>query len=471
MAPKQPLHIHFIGIAGVGMSALAQAAQQQGAKVSGSDPHAHSDVNPAITRLLQGGARIFDFHSAENLGPDVDLVVASAAIPEYNPELQEAQRRGVPVLSRAAFLGQLMKAHKGPTIAVAGTHGKTTTTAMIGVMLQEAGKDPTVFVGAETPQLGGNARIGSPSGPFIAEACEAYGSFLHLQPQYAIITNIEPDHLDYYHTKANVLRAFAQFASSTSPQGALILCEDDPGIQQLLLEFVPHCPLYLYGISQADILQEGETLRFVWKAEGHSLRIALQVIGRHNLLNALAAATLGHLLGLTEEQIANGLARFAGTERRQQLLGTVPLPEGPIRVFDDYAHHPTEIRATLAAIRQIAPRGRLLVVFQPHLYSRTRDFLMEFADALVEADAVIVTDIYPAREQPIAGVHAADIVHAIAKQRPSIPAIFLPQKADAPKMLRALARPNDTVLFLGAGDIGDEAHVFFKLLQSEGLAG
>ncbi|HLH81123.1 MAG TPA: UDP-N-acetylmuramate--L-alanine ligase [Chthonomonas sp.] len=471
MLKELPKHIHFIGVAGVGMSALAQAALSRGIKVSGSDPHAQADSNPAVARLLKEGAVIFDFHARENLAPSVEMVVASAAVPEDNPELQEAYRRGLPVLTRAAFLGALMDDHPGPTLAVAGTHGKTTTTAMIGVMLQQAGKDPTVFVGAEVPQLGGNARIGAPSAPFVTEACEAYGSFLHLHPHYAVITNIEADHLDYYQTSENVVSSFRNFAAQIrSAEGALIVCRDDPGVQQLLKTFHPSCALYTYSLNDVKILEEGQHTRFLWNHGGRELTITLSLPGRHNLLNALAAALAGQLFGLTETQIAQGLAAFTGVERRQEPIGTVSLPNGTIQIIDDYAHHPTEIHATLAAQRQAHPHSRLLVVFQPHLYSRTRDFLNEFAAALAEADAVIVTDIYPARERPIPGVRTADIVHGVVRLKPSIPAIFLPNKTDAPKMLHALAQPGDVVLFLGAGDIRDEAVSFFHLLQKAGLA-
>ncbi len=464
-------HIHFLGIAGIGVSALAQVALAQGRCVSGSDPNADPDTNPAAARLHAGGATLYRAHRAENLAADVDLVVASAAIAEDNPEIQAARRCGVPVMSRADFLGELMDAHPGPTIAVAGTHGKTTTTGMIGVMLQQAGLDPTVFVGGEVTQLGGNVRIGSAEGPFVAEACEAYDSFLSLKPDIAVITNIEADHLDHYGTLENVYTSFRRFLAGVSRNsGRLVACLDDSGVQDVLAG-MGALPLWGYGmeseaaISRAANLDLSRTAAFDW-IEGEScMRIRLHVPGRHNVLNALAAATVGHLLKVPAEAIAEGLAAFHGAGRRQEILGEVAIKDGSVLVMDDYAHHPTEIRATLTALRAAYSDRRLVAVFQPHLYSRTRDFLPEFAAALAQADALIVTDIYAAREAPMEGVRAADIVQQTSERNPNAPALFLPDKREIPATLAALIQPNDLALFLGAGDIRAQGEAFLRLLQ------
>lgn len=456
------------------MSALAQVAQARGIRVSGSDPHADPETNPAIRRLRDGGATLYREHRAENLTADVDLVVASAAIAETNPEVGAARELGVRIISRAEFLGELMAAHRGVKVAVAGTHGKTTTTAMLGVLLQHAGLDPTVFVGGEVQQLGGNVRIGGETGPFVAEACEAYDSFLYLKPDIAIVTNVEADHLDHYGTEAQVIESFRRFLSGVSPDGTVVVCGDDDGIQRTLddLPAPPNVREYgmearFYSGSRAKNVDLGRVTTFEWHCEVPYTPITLRVPGRHNALNALAAATVGNLLHLPGPVIAAGLAEFTGAERRQETLGEA----GSILVLDDYAHHPTEIEATLAALRSACPERRLVAIFQPHLYSRTRDFLPQFADALSKADALVVTDIYAAREAPIPGVRAADIVHQAAQRRPDLPAVFLPDKKELPAMLLAFTRPNDLTVFLGAGDIRAQGEAFLRLLREKERAG
>lgn len=475
---KMPQHIHYLGIAGVGVSALAQVALARGAHVSGSDPHADPQTNPAVRRLLEGGATVYHEHRAENLSEGVELVVASAAIAEDNPEIRAARQRGVRVISRAEFLGELMAAHKGPKIAVAGTHGKTTTAAMIGVLLQHAGLDPTVFVGGEAPQLGGNVRIGSETGPFVAEACEAYGSFLYLKPDIAVLTNIEADHLDHYGSFDRVLDSFRRFLSNlaSSESGLIVACGEDEGVQQLLAT-LPESPSFLYfldektserlqALAPATNVRLGRTASFDWiTSELRYVPIKLSVPGRHNVLNALAAAIVGHVLDVPDETVAAGLAKFRGVGRRQEILGEVPFENGSVLVMDDYAHHPTEIRATLDALRAAYPERRLVAIFQPHLYSRTRDFLPQFAEALATADALIVTDIYAAREAPMEDVRAADIVNQAAKLNANAPALFVPAKRDIPARLAALVRPGDLTVFLGAGDIREQGEAFVKLMR------
>jgi UDP-N-acetylmuramate--alanine ligase len=472
-----PKHIHFLGIAGIGVSALAQVAQARGIRVSGSDPNADPAGNPAIARLVQGGATVYRDHKAGNLAKDVDLVVASAAVAEDNPEVRAAQTRSVRVISRADFLGELMAAHRGPKIAVAGTHGKTTTTGMLGVLLQNAGLDPTVFVGGEVAELGGNVRVGSEDGPFVAEACEAYDSFLSLKPDIAVLTNVEADHLDHYGTAERVQASFVRFLQNLRPGGTIVACADDPGAKEVLGHFLSAASL-TYGMTDPDAQMHAHSLQldaqtaFTWGDPVVSLydtRIVLNVPGRHNVLNALAAASVAMLLHVPVAAIAEGLRAFHGATRRQEILGAAAMESGDVLVMDDYAHHPTEIRATLDALRGAYPQRRLVAVFQPHLYSRTRDFLAQFAEALALADAVVVTDIYAARETPLEGVRASDIVNLAAKLNPEAPMLYLPDKTDIPDKLAALVRPGDLTLFLGAGDIRTQGERFLKLLQ-EGSA-
>lgn len=464
---------------------MAQLAQARGIQVSGSDPNADPAANPAVARLAAGGAKLYTAHKAENLADDVDLVVASAAVADTNPEIRAARKRDIPVVSRAEFLGQLMAAHPGPKIAVAGTHGKTTTTGMVGVMLQHAGLDPTVFVGGEVPELGGNVRVGSPDGPFVAEACEAYDSFLYLKPDIAVITNIEADHLDFYGTEAGVLESFHKFIFGGPYLPLVIYCGDDAGVQQLMANRPEDLSATSYGIDAAELIHRGThilpgqqtTFREAHKTaftELHNIRtqpdfeILLNVPGRHNVMNALAASVVGHELGLSNEAITHGLAQFRGATRRQDTLGEGKLnidDTETVLVMDDYAHHPTEIRATLDALRSAYPNSRLITLFQPHLYSRTRDFLDGFADALAQADVLIVTDIYAAREQPLEGVRAVDIVNKAILRNPTLPATFLPDKQDIPATLRSLAHPGDVCVFMGAGDIREQGEAFLALLH------
>lgn len=468
-----PEHIHFLGIAGIGVSALAQLAQARGIVVSGSDPNADPAHNPAIARLAAGGAKLYTTHQAENLADDVDLVVASAAVSDANPEVHAARERNIPVISRAEFLGQLMAAHPGPKIAVAGTHGKTTTTGMIGLMLQHAGFDPTVFVGGEVPELGGNVRVGSPDGPFVAEACEAYDSFLYLKPDIAVITNIEADHLDHYGTEAGVFEAFRKFLNNVPPTtGNVIACHDDPGVLSLADELTSRYHSIFYGLDSVKDVEYGSETSFTLHNGLGEQRITLRVPGKHNLFNALAAAYTGLALenaNLSLKTIAEGLAQFRGATRRQDVLGEGRLnveDTETVLVIDDYAHHPTEIRATLDALRSAYPNRCLVAIFQPHLYSRTRDFLDGFANALSQADVLLVTDIYAAREQPIEGVRAFDIVNKAVTYSANLPAMFLPDKQDIPATMRGLARPGDVCVFMGAGDIREQGERFLALLNS-----
>ena len=471
---------HFIGMGGIGVSALAQLAQARGARVSGSDSSADPATNPALGRLVERGATYYKGHRRENIADGVTLVVATAAVSSENPEIAAARERGIRVVSRAAYLGELMAAHPGPKIAVAGTHGKTTTTGMIGVMLQHAGLDPTVFVGGEVAQLGGNVRIGSPEGPFVAEACEAYDSFLHLHPDIAVVTNVEADHLDHYGTEAGVFAAFDNFVRGAREKASIIGCADDGGVRRLLAnadpKFAERC--VTYGFEQAGVDIGAESIRLGALTEfmligsrlSSPVRVQLHVPGHHNVENALAAAAIGALLGMQPSEIGAGLSEFRGAGRRQEILGQYAARGGSALVIDDYAHHPTEIRATLNALRSAYSGRRQVVVFQPHLYSRTRDFLPDFARSLALADVLVVAGIYGARETPIEGVRAEDIVELARRERSGLTAQFVEDKAAIPAALGTIVRADDLVVFMGAGDIRAQGEAFVNSSMMAGAA-
>jgi UDP-N-acetylmuramate--alanine ligase len=477
-------HIYFLGIAGVGVSALAQLALARGVRVSGADPHAVPEQNPAVARLSAGGAALYREHRETNLAPDVDLVVASAAVPASNPEMRVARQRGLRVVSRAEFLGELMAAHRGPRIAVAGTHGKTTTTAMIGVILQHCGWDPTVFVGAEVAQLGGNLRIGHESTPMVVEACEAYDSFLSLHPDIAVITNIEADHLDHYGAYEGVLNGFVRFARNVTPgKGVYCVCADDRGVHDILPQIERHAQVAAYVIdgrgheegatSIALNIEFGAVTAFRWRSmlTGKEIGISLQTPGLHNVYNALAAAGVCAGLGVGAEQIAAGLAGFRGAERRQEILGEIAFGDGTVLVMDDYAHHPTELIATIDALRSAYPERRLIAVFQPHLYSRTRDFLPQFAAALSNADLVVITDIYAAREQPLPGVSAKRIYDRFGSEPQRTHARYVPDMRQIPTLLAGELRAGDLVVFMGAGDIRESGEALVTMLRTQEARG
>ena len=441
---------HFIGIGGAGMSALARVLAARGAQVSGSDQAA----SPTLEALEQSGIKTYVGHEAAHL-ENPDCVVASAAIKEDNPELEAARHRKIPIVSRAKMLQVAMEDFT-PRIAVAGTHGKTTTTAMIAQMLESAGLDPTALIGGDVPAWHSNARVGQGE-VIVAEACEAYGSFLELWPTIAVVTNLEADHLDYYEDLDAVKAAFETFLSQTS--STVILCGDDPNCRSLNID--PMIPNVLwYGLEgDADVTATIETLeersRFTVTTKGEALgTVALAVPGRHNVLNALAAVTVGLELGVPFDVIAEGLAQFLGTGRRFEILGRT---NDDVLVVDDYAHHPTEIRATLAAARGAYPTRRLVAVFQPHLPSRTRDFLDEFAQSLGAADEIVLTDIYLSREKPLDGLTGETLADKAAALHGRERVHYVADKAALTEALLGLARPGDLVLTLGAGDIRQAA--------------
>jgi UDP-N-acetylmuramate--alanine ligase len=431
--------VHFVGIGGVGMSAVARIMVARGVPVSGSDA---KDL-PVMADLAAAGARIAVGYAAANLG-DAQTVVAGSAIRADNPEILAARAAGLPVLHRSEALAATMG---GDTVVtVAGTHGKSTTTSMVTVLLQGAGLDPTFAIGANVPSLGVNAAHGS-SGIFVAEADESDGSFLNYRPRIAVVTNVEPDHLDHYGTAEAVYESFDRFTALLPADGVLVACADDAGALALAERTRQRgsTRVVLYGTGEgADlVLHDGGPGDTAVSTASGSYPLALQVPGRHNALNAAAAFAVALELGVDPGVAASALAHFSGASRRFEFKG-----EGRgVRVFDDYAHHPTEVRAALAAARSVAGDHKVHVLFQPHLFSRTREFAQEFADALNLADTALVLDIYPAREDPIPGVTSQLIADHLDEGGRLVAA------ADAVAVLASTAADGDIVLTAGAGDV------------------
>jgi UDP-N-acetylmuramate--alanine ligase len=455
VTPTEPVpladlgQVHFTGIGGAGMSGIARIMLARGVRVSGSD----SADSSGLRELAALGARVYVGHAAEHLGDAATLVVSSA-IRQDNPELTEARRRGIRVLHRAAALASLMFGRR--VIAVTGTHGKTTTTSMITTVLRETGADPGYVIGGVLAATGTGAADGG--GPdFVAEADESDGSFLMLSPDAAVVTNVEADHLDNYGTAAAYRASFGKFAARIVPGGLLVTCADDPGARDLAAQAVGlGLRVRTYGESADADYQVSQTLphgmetTFTIRSNAGPFGIIdcdirLGVPGRHNALNAAAAFAAATELGFKPEQAAAGLARYGGAARRMEPKGEA----GGVRVLDTYAHHPTELAADLRAARAIADGGRVVAVFQPHLYSRTRIFAAEFGAALGLADEVVVLDVYAAREDPEPGVTGRLVADAV----PGGGARYVPSLADAPRVVADVAVPGDLVLTMGAGDI------------------
>lgn len=431
--------VHFIGIGGVGMSAVARIMVARGVPVSGSDA---KDL-PVMTELAAAGARIAVGYGAANIG-DAQTVVAGSAIRSDNPELVAARAAGLPVLHRSEALTATMG--EDLVVAVAGTHGKSTTTSMITVLLQGAGMDPSFAIGANVPALGVNAAHGT-SGVFVAEADESDGSFLNYRPRIAVVTNVEPDHLDFYGTAEAVYESFDRFTTLLPADGVLIACADDAGALALAERTAArgNTRVVLYGTSERSdlVLHDGGPGAVSVASPAGRFALELQVPGRHNALNAAAAFAVALELGVEPSAAARALAHFSGASRRFELKGEAR----GVRVFDDYAHHPTEVTAALTAARSVAGGHRVHVLFQPHLFSRTREFAKEFADALNLADTALVLDIYPAREDPIPGVSSQLIAEHLA------PGGRLVKPDTAVDALAAAAGPGDIILTVGAGDV------------------
>ncbi|MBP8976251.1 MAG: UDP-N-acetylmuramate--L-alanine ligase [Bacteroidetes bacterium] len=453
--------LHFVGIGGIGMSGIAEILLDQGFKISGSD----RSLSEVTERLQSLGAIIYEGHRAENIAEDVDTVVYSSAIQPDNPELVEAHRRKIPVVRRAEMLAEVMRLKYG--IGIAGTHGKTTTTSMVGLILMEGGLDPTVVVGGKLSGLGGtNARLGH--GEFIVVEADEYDrSFLSITPTIAVLTTLEVDHLDCYRDLDDIKNAFVQFATKVPFYGFVVLCLDDPA----LLDIMPQLSkkkIITYGltpqadIQAIDIRHKQNESTFIVLRNGKELgEVTLQVPGTHNVQNALGAIAVGLELDIPFEKIKNAVEKFTGVYRRWEKKGEV----NNITVYDDYAHHPTECRATLAGAKS-GWRRRIVCVFQPHLYSRTRDFYEDFAKSFLLADVLVVTDVYPAREEPIQGVTGELIVDA-AKRFGHKEAYYVQNKTDVPQFLMNIVKEGDIVVTMGAGDIWKFGEQFIKELKSK----
>jgi UDP-N-acetylmuramate--alanine ligase len=456
---KRYQHIHFVGIGGIGMSGIAEILVNLGYRVSGSD----QKRTETIERLERLGAKVFTGHRAENV-EGVHVVVYSSAVPRDNVELQTARQRQIPTIERAEMLAELMRLKYG--IAVAGTHGKTTTTSMVGAVLAEGHYDPTIVVGGRVTNLGSNARLGQ--GEYlVAEADESDGSFLKLAPTIAVVTTIDAEHLDHYGSLDAIRAAFLTFVNKVPFYGAVVLCLDQPNIQMLL----PHVEkrIITYGLeSGADLVARrlqlrGMTSRFEVFHHGELLgECVLQIPGRHNVLNALAAIGVGLDLEIPFATISAALAGFAGVQRRFQIRGTA----GGVTVVDDYGHHPAEIRATLAAAKA-GFDSRVVTVFQPHRYSRTLHLRQEFLTAFNQADVLVVMDIYPAGEAPIPGVTAVDLADGIRAHGHRNVAYLGNDRARIVDHVCEISRPGDLILTLGAGDVSQLGSDILRRLDAE----
>ncbi|MGY6518293.1 MAG: UDP-N-acetylmuramate--L-alanine ligase [Lysobacteraceae bacterium] len=457
--------VHFVGIGGVGMSGIAEVMVTLGYAVSGSD----QAEGPATRRLAGLGATIHTGHAAANV-EGADVVVVSSAIRADNPELVEARVRRIPVVPRAEMLAELMRFRRG--IAVAGTHGKTTTTSLTAAVLSEGGLDPTFVIGGKLLSAGANARLGKGQW-LVAEADESDGSFLRLNPQVAIVTNIEPDHLENYGGDFDRVRAaFSEFLHRLPFYGVAVLCIDDAEVAALAADMPRH--LMTYGLSAEadvraeDLRQDAGRMHFTLVLpEGRRQVVTLNLPGEHNVLNALAAAAVGWQLGVEPDGIARALAAFTGIGRRFNALGELDFGRGRALVVDDYGHHPTELAAVFRAARGGWPQRRLVVAFQPHRYSRTQELFDDFAAVLSTADVVVLTEVYAAGEAPIQGADARALARAIRARGRVDPVVVGPAREALLPLLPDVLADGDLLLVMGAGDIGRVA----ERLRTEGFDG
>ncbi len=446
--------VHFVGIGGAGMSGIAEVLTNLKFDVSGSD----SVESPNTRRLRDMGAQVHIGHDAA-LIQHADVVVISSAVKESNPEVAAARAAKIPVIPRAEMLGELMRLQHG--IAIAGTHGKTTTTSLVASVLAQGGLDPTFVIGGRLNSAGANARLGR--GEYlVAEADESDASFLHLQPYMAIVTNIDADHMDTYGGDFSRLKqAFVEFLHNLPFYGLAVLCIDDPVVRAIIPQV--HKPVRTYGVSAdaqvraTDITQDGLQMRFTVQLPGSDIGvpITLNHPGQHNVLNALAAIAVAHELHVPQGAIQEGLANFGGIGRRFQMNGKVAIKGGDILLVDDYGHHPRELAVTIEAARAGWPQRRLVVAFQPHRYTRTRDLFDDFCTVLGDLDLVVITEVYAAGETPIAGADGRALCRSI-RARGAQP-IFVEKVEELPLRLKDILKPNDLLLTLGAGNIGQVA--------------
>lgn len=445
-----PVHVHFIGIGGISMSGLAEILLSRGFTVSGSD----SKESPLTIHLAGLGAKIAYGQRASNITDDIDLVVYTAAIHPENPEFAKARENNLPMLSRAQLLGQLMRNYQTP-IAISGTHGKTTTTSMISEILLHAEKDPTLSIGGILKTIGGNLRIGH-SEYFVTEACEYTNSYLEFFPKISLILNIEEDHMDFFPDLAAIRDSFHRFAALLPADGTLIIHKEIPDYEEITKDI--SAKVITYGLSEeSDYYPENITFdengfgqyTFCHRqndTETAKYPVHLQVVGRHNVLNSVAALALAHQLGLDMENAIHGLSNFRGTDRRFEYKGKI----GGVTIIDDYAHHPTEITATLTAAQKY-PHKRILCVFQPHTYTRTKAFLDDFAKALSLADVVVLSDIYAAREKNTIGITSRDLEKKMLETGTDVH--YFPTFDEIENFLLEKCEKDDLLITMGAGDI------------------
>jgi UDP-N-acetylmuramate--alanine ligase len=461
--------VHFVGIGGAGMAGIAEVLINLGYRVQGSD----LKLSATTARLTSLGATVHEGHAVEHLG-DADVVVVSSAVANDNPEIVSAQQRRIPVVARAQMLGELMRFRYG--IAVAGTHGKTTTTSLIASVLAEAGLDPTFVIGGRLASAGANAKLGA--GEYlVAEADESDASFLHLQPMIAVVTNIDADHLGTYGGDLGRLKqAFLEFLHNLPFYGLAVLCSDDANTRDLIPDVGRRVVSYGFG-ERADVQVvnvESKGLQTEFAVAERSVRklhrFTLNLPGAHNVTNALAAIAVANELGVSFDAVRAAFEKFAGIDRRLQRLGSVRTAVGQVTFVDDYGHHPTEIAATLAAARDAWPGRRVVAVFQPHRYTRTRDLLDDFARVLAGVDALVLTEVYSAGEDPITGADGKALARAV-RARGAVEPVFIEDLRELPAVLGNIIRADDVVLTLGAGNIGAVAASLPKALTVRGPVG
>lgn len=455
--------IHFVGIGGSGMSGIAEVLLNLGYRVSGSDLAS----NTATERLAGLGAKVVLGHDPENI-VDADVVVVSSAVKPDNPEIAAAHANRVPVVPRALMLAELMRLKQG--IAVAGTHGKTTTTSLVASVLAEGGLDPTFVIGGRLNSAASNAKLGT--GEFIVvEADESDASFLHLQPVAAVVTNIDADHMEaYQHDFARLKQAFVEFLQNLPFYGSAVLCADDANLREIMPRVSK--PIVTYGLREGAMIRAvdiaaGERMRFKALREGAAaLDITLNLPGRHNVQNALAAIAVATELGVSDAAICKALAEFRGVDRRFQRYGEIRLdpnghPAGSFTLVDDYGHHPVEMQATLDAARGAFPGRRIVLAFQPHRYTRTRDLFEDFVKVLSGVDALLLAEVYPAGEAPIVAADGRSLARAIRVAGKTEP-VFVENIAEMPGAIRKIARAGDVVVTMGAGSIGNVPAALLK---------
>ncbi len=460
-------HVHFVGIGGSGMSGIAEVMASLGYAVQGSD------IKPSkqTRRLESQGAKVFIGHAAENI-LDADAVVVSSAVDETNPEVAAAREQLMPVVSRAEMLAELMRFRY--SIAVAGTHGKTTTTSLVASVLAEGGLDPTFVIGGRLKSADANARLGQ-GDYLVAEADESDASFVHLKPMLAIVTNIDADHMSTYDGDIEKLKSgFIEFLHNLPFYGLAVVCTDDPGVNDVLGDIGRSITTYgtnedadvravnmtfAGNVTEFDVVRSGDTFSNV----SPLLHVTLQLPGEHNVRNALAAIAVADELQIGDEAVAAALEKFEGIDRRFQNLGDVRMANGTVTIVDDYGHHPTEIAATLSAAKSGYPDRRVVLVFQPHRYTRTRDLMDDFANVLSSADALVLLDVYAAGEEPIAGADGRSMARAV-RTRGAVEPVFVENLEDLAGVLEDVLADGDLVLAMGAGDISAYAHSLPELL-------